>query len=267
METYLHMLKKTHPMREPVLRQMIEALSIPVGSRGLDVGCGIGLPAMLFADAAGEDGHVTGLDLSEEFINHAGRLARKAGYDTRVIFRQGDFDRLQFDADAFDWAVSIDCVGNHPADPLPALRELSRVVKPGGTVALMGYASQHLLPGHPFLEARLNATPTGIAPFTSSMSPERHFSRALGWFDTLGFEQLESRTFIQTYYAPLAKEIHEGLALLIDMRWGGARAEIPEDDWREFERLCMPDSTDFILNRPDYTCFFTYMLFKGSVPV
>ena len=43
------------------------------------------------------------------------------------------------------------------------VKELARVVKPGGSVALLAWSSEKLLPGHPLLEGHLNATSAGIA--------------------------------------------------------------------------------------------------------
>jgi demethylmenaquinone methyltransferase/2-methoxy-6-polyprenyl-1,4-benzoquinol methylase len=50
------------------------------------------------------------------------------------------------------------------------------------------------------------------------------------------------------------------------MLWGKKRSEVQEDDWKEFQRLCRPESPDFILNRPDYYAFYTYSMFSGKVP-
>jgi demethylmenaquinone methyltransferase/2-methoxy-6-polyprenyl-1,4-benzoquinol methylase len=61
---YIHMLSVFHPLRESILRSALEVLQLPSGSRGLDAGCGIGLPALLLAEAVGPTGHVTGLDHS-----------------------------------------------------------------------------------------------------------------------------------------------------------------------------------------------------------
>ena len=68
---YAQMLRVSHSLREPVLRSAIPALQLPAGSRGLDAGCGIGHPATLLAEAVGPVGHVTGLDLSPEFLVYA----------------------------------------------------------------------------------------------------------------------------------------------------------------------------------------------------
>ena len=63
-DAYIRKLLESFPLREPLLRSVIRALRLRKGSLGLDAGCGIGLPALLLAEAVGPAGHVTGLDLS-----------------------------------------------------------------------------------------------------------------------------------------------------------------------------------------------------------
>jgi demethylmenaquinone methyltransferase/2-methoxy-6-polyprenyl-1,4-benzoquinol methylase len=55
------------------------------------------------------------------------------------------------------------------------------VVKTGGTVAILAWSSEKLLPGFLTLEAHLDTTTAGIAPFIKGKSPETHFTRAHGW--------------------------------------------------------------------------------------
>ena len=62
-ESYIDILAEGQILRERLLRAAIRTLRPPRGSRGLDVGCGIGLQAMPLARAVGPGGHVTGLDL------------------------------------------------------------------------------------------------------------------------------------------------------------------------------------------------------------
>ena len=119
-------------LREPVFRSAIQALGFPLGSRGLDAGCGIGLQALLLAETVGPEGHVTGLDLSPEILDYARDVVNKAGLSESISFREGDVRELPFDDDTFDWAWSVDCVGYMPVEPLPLVKELARVVKPGG---------------------------------------------------------------------------------------------------------------------------------------
>jgi demethylmenaquinone methyltransferase/2-methoxy-6-polyprenyl-1,4-benzoquinol methylase len=174
---------------------------------------------------------------------------------------------LPFADDTFDWVWSMDCVGYAPIEPLPLIEELVRVTKPSGRIALLAWSSQQLLPGHPALEAQLNATSVGIAPFSQGKNPDKHFLRALGWLQQLGLESLNVQTFVSTVHAPLSDEIREALKSLFEMRWSGVRQELSQADWLEFQRLCRPDSSDYILNAPDYYGFYTYSLFQGKVPI
>jgi ubiquinone/menaquinone biosynthesis C-methylase UbiE len=264
-DDYAAKLQVTDPLRTPVIEAAIAALRLPEGSSGVDVGCGIGLQIPLLAEAVGPRGHVTGLDVRPEFLAHGKSLVEAAGLTDRVSFREGDLNKLPFDSDEFDWLWSASCAGYPTRRPLALLNELTRVVKPGGTVAILIYTSQALLPGYPLLEARLNATKAGIAPFTRDMSPECHWLRAGGWFRDAGLKEVEAQTFVGEAQAPLSDEIRAALAALIEMRWEGAGPEVGAAAWAEYQRLCLPDSPDFILNRPDYYGFFTETLFHGLV--
>lgn len=263
--THAHKLYLSDFLREPVIRSAIQALKLPLGSRGLDAGCGVGSHTLLLAQAVGLEGHVTGLDRSSDFLARAKEAADRSSVSERVSFRQGDISRLPFDDASSDWVWSVDCAGYAPMEPLPLLRELARVVKPGGSVAILGWSSQQLLPGHPLLEARLNATSTGIAPFVQGRRPESHFLRALGWFRDAGLEHPTAHTFVGDVHAPLSEHIRDALISLIEMRWGEPRSELSAEDWAEYQRLCRPDSPDFILDAPDYYAFFTYSMFHGRV--
>ena len=265
MDTYARMFYVSDPLREPVLRKVIRSLQLPPGSRGLDAGCGIGLQSLLLAREVGNDGHITGLDMSAEYLVHAKKIAEKFELGEQITFKQGDVNRLPFNDNTFDWAWSVDCVGYAPMEPLPSLKELVRVVKPGGFVTVLFWSSQNLLPGYPLLEARLNATAAGIAPFTQGKNPNLHFMRLLGWFREAGFQDCKAQTFISDVCAPLPEDMRCALTALFQMRWGEAQSEVSSKDWRQYQRLCQTGSKDFILNLPDYYAFFTYSLFHGKV--
>jgi ubiquinone/menaquinone biosynthesis C-methylase UbiE len=262
---FVKMAYLTNPLREPVLRSAIQALQLPSGSQGLDAGCGIGLQALLLAEAVGPAGHVTGLDLSPEFLVRAEGVVEQAGLSEQISFQEGDVRELPFDDDTFDWAWSADCVGYAPIEPLPLVKELARVVKPGGSVAIIAWSSEKLLPGHPLLEARLSATSSGIAPFAKGKKPQSHFLRALGWFREAGLAGPTARTFAGDAHAPLTDDLRSALIALFQMRWPGVESELTLEDWAEYQRLCLPESPDFIVDRPDYYAFFTYSMFHGKV--
>ena len=261
----MHSLEATNPLRESTLRAAIETLQLPPGSRGLDAGCGIGLQCVLLAEAVGQIGHVTGLDRSSAFLIRGGEIVKEAGLSERISFQEGDIANLPFDDNAFDWAWSADCIGYGPWEPLPLLKELVRVVKPGGIVAISGWSSETLLPGYPRLEARLQSTSGGIAPFIHGKRPETHFLRALSWFREIGLKEPDATVFADSFRAPLSRRIRNALVDLFAMRWPDAERELSSVDLSEFRRLCQPDSPDFILNLSDYYAFFTHTLFWSKI--
>jgi demethylmenaquinone methyltransferase/2-methoxy-6-polyprenyl-1,4-benzoquinol methylase len=262
---YIQSLMEANPLREPALRSVIQALQLPRGSSGLDVGCGIGLQALLLAEAVGPEGHVTGLDIDAELLAFAENLVREAGLSGQITFRQGDARRLPFDRNSFDWAWSADCVGYPAGELAPFLEEMARVVKPEGSVVVLGWSSQQVLPGYPLLEARLNGTCSGYAPLLQGKGPELHFASALQVFREAGLRDVKAQTFVGEVQAPLEKGERDALASLFAMLWKEPSTAELSDDWAEYRRLSAPDSPDFILDMPGYYGFFTYTMFRGKV--
>ena len=264
-DSYLQQLEESRPLQE-LARPAINVLQLPSGSRGLDAGCGIGHFTFWLAEAVGSGGHVIGLDIAPKFLDYARELADTIGLSEQTSFREGNVDHLPFDDDSFDWAWSSSCVGYAPGDPLLSLKELMRVVKPRGCIALLAWSSEQLLPGYPLLETHLKATPAGVAPFIEGKNPELHFSRALGWFRQIGLRNPKVKTFVGDAHAPLSKEVRIALTSLFQMRWPGVESALSPEDLTVYERICDTNSPDFLLNHPDYYAFFTYTMFWGEVP-
>lgn len=261
---YANRLLLSDVLREPAIRAAIAYLRLPPGSRGLDVGCGVGLHTPLLARAAAPNSFVIGLDRSSDFLALAEERAEKLGSSGQVCFQQGDMICLPFDDETFDWVWSVDTL--HPgmfSDPRQPIHEIIRVLKPGGRIALLYWSSQTLLPGYPALEAHLDATFAQAAPYTKDIPPQLHFSRALGWLRDMGLHDLFARTFVADVYAPLSEQQRGALAMTFQMFWGWLQTTLPLEDWAEFERLCQPESPDFILDRPDYHAFLTYTCFTA----
>jgi ubiquinone/menaquinone biosynthesis C-methylase UbiE len=265
--SYLSMAARIHRVTEPAIRSAICALELPPGSRGLDAGCGVGTHTLWLAEAVSPGGHVTGVDISRECLARAEETARSNGLAKVVSFQYGDMNDLPFDDDAFDWAWNVDTLWPVAGkDPRPLVNELARVVKPGGTIAILFWSSQRLLPGYPLLEARLNATYAANFPYTDDAKPELHILRALRWLQGAGLEEAEVRTFVADIQAPLDDTARKALMASFQMFWGKAKPEVTPEDWASFQRLCQPESPDFILNLPDYYAFITYSLFYGKLP-
>ena len=264
-ELYIQNLLDSNPLREPLLRKIIQSLELPPGSHGLDAGCGIGLQTLLLSEAAGHNGNVTGLDILPELLNYGREMIEKAGLSNQITFRQGDVNHLPFDDELFDWAWSADCIGYPAGDPAPALTELKRVVKPGGTIILLGWSSQLVLPGYPVLEALLNGTCSGYLPFLKDKGPESNFMRALYSLQKEGIEDVRGQTFVGDIRAPLDGSLRTALISLFEMLWGTPQPYVSPEDWRQYQQLCKPESPHFILDIPNYYGFFTYTSFRGRV--
>lgn len=101
----------------------------PVGQKILDVGCGTG--SLSFALAArGDHAEIVGIDVAEPYVAFAGNC----NTDPRTTFRIADASSLPFPDARFDRACS-QLVLQFLPDPLPAVKEMCRVVRPGGMVA------------------------------------------------------------------------------------------------------------------------------------
>lgn len=101
----------------------------------LDIGCGTGDVALsILRQSPGA--RVTGIDPSSGMLALAVAKARRAGLADRVVYRNGDATALPFPDAAFDGIVCAFCLRNI-ADRRAALMEMRRVLRPGGTLAIL----------------------------------------------------------------------------------------------------------------------------------
>lgn len=98
----------------------------------LDVGSGVGGPARFLAETYGCQ--VTGVDLSEPFVEAARYLTARTGQDGKVSFETGSALALPFENGRFDAAL-LQHVAMNIADRPLLYREIRRVLKPGGKFA------------------------------------------------------------------------------------------------------------------------------------
>ena len=116
---------------------LLEAAQIRPGMQVLDVAGGTGDPAIAEAKVVGPQGHVTATDLVPEMLVAAEAEARKTGV-SNITFRQADAESLPFPDESFD-AVTCRLGVMFFTDPVAALREMRRVLKPGGLTALVAW--------------------------------------------------------------------------------------------------------------------------------
>jgi ubiquinone/menaquinone biosynthesis C-methylase UbiE len=118
--------------RRATFQALVAAADVRAGQRVLDVGCGTGYFARLLARAVGPRGLVVGIDPSSAMIAYARRRAGRAG---TCRFQVGTAEALASPAERFDVVVSSLVLHHLPEDlRLPALREMRRTLRPGGTL-------------------------------------------------------------------------------------------------------------------------------------
>jgi SAM-dependent methyltransferase len=117
-----------HPL---ITRERLrEALEPRPGERVLEVGPGTGYYTLDLASWLGPKGQLDIFDIQQEMLDYTQRLAAEAGL-ANVLPRQGDARSLSYENASFDAAVLVTVLGEIP-DQDAALRELRRVLKPGG---------------------------------------------------------------------------------------------------------------------------------------
>lgn len=113
-----------------VASEFIKWLKIPAGGQWLDVGCGTGALSLSILQLA-EPSHIKGIDRAEGFVN----FARAHVQADQVQFDIGDAETLKEGTETYDTVVS-GLVLNFIPHPEIALKEMARVTRPGGVVAV-----------------------------------------------------------------------------------------------------------------------------------
>ncbi len=129
----------------PVGEQAIARMNVAAAADVLDVGCGSGWAARLFSKTAG---HVLGIDVSDEMI----RVAREQSLDlANVEFQVASAENLPFPDNTFTHAFSMESLYYY-ADMGKALREIARVLRPGGLFVTVVDLYQENAPTHQWIE-------------------------------------------------------------------------------------------------------------------
>jgi len=167
---------------------LVDAAGVRPGQAVLDVACGTGVVAREAADRQRGQGRVVGLDLNEAMLVVARRLRPD------IEWLQGDAAALPFDDDAYDVVLCQAALMFFPG-PAVALREMARVVKPGGTVAVQVWASRESQTGFkPFYEVVSRHAGPGAVELISAYWTLGDLDRLTGLFDAAGLEVSSTRT-------------------------------------------------------------------------
>jgi ubiquinone/menaquinone biosynthesis C-methylase UbiE len=118
--------------------------AIRTGETIIDLGSGSGMDSFLAARAAGDDGRVVGIDMTEAQLAKATRLAREHGL-ANVEFRHGHIERLPLEGSSADVVISNGVINLSP-EKTQVFAEAARVLRVGGRLAIADIVTSLQLP-------------------------------------------------------------------------------------------------------------------------
>ena len=207
----------THGHHESVLRshrwrtaENSAAYLLPHLSSGttvLDIGCGPGTITADFATLV-TPARVTALEVTEEALGLARAEIRRRGL-AGVDFVVGDVHRLDFADDMFD-VVHAHQVLQHVGDPVAALREMRRVTRPGGVIAVRDsdYAAFAWYPRLPALDEWLNLYERVARGNGGEPDAGRHL---LAWAHAAGFTEVTASSSTWCFASPADRDWWGGM--------------------------------------------------------
>jgi ubiquinone/menaquinone biosynthesis C-methylase UbiE len=263
-------LERMNRFQEPEARRILADLQLAPASRGLDVGCGVGLYALWLAEAVGPGGRVVAIEPEPAKVEAARAAVGAAGAADRLEFVPGDGTAIPLPDGSVDWVWCGDVL-HHIVETGSALREFIRVVRPGGLIVIKEsqVPAAMFLPGHPELERRIQ-----IAEIRRTLDEgggrsfqERRQSTPAA-LHAAGLQEVTTRTYVLERRAPLGPAARDYLQHTVFSRnWGDRLRELlSAEDWRERSRLCEEGSPDNVLRSPAYYCLYPITVFSARRP-
>src|SRR5690348_16404740 len=175
---HLGVLDQVHTRGLAATAELAKLAGITADASVLDVGSGVGGPARFLA--ATYHCRITGVDLSEPFVEAARYLTERTGQSGQVSFETGNALELPFDDGRFD-VVLLQHVAMNISDRARLYREIRRVLKSGGRFATFDVVSNGSEPHYPLPWARRAATSFLLTTDATREAIEAAGFRTLAW--------------------------------------------------------------------------------------
>ncbi len=255
---YDPLLRAFHRAFAPELRRIIDDLPLSGAARILDLCCGDGFYSELLARRLDESGELTLADRNGPYLERARR--RLATKTRRVPFRIVSCDAryLPFDEAAFDlvWCaqsfISLD-------DPLTVVKEMRRVVRPGGFVAILESDELHhlLLPWPVELEIAVESAAHASFRARYGAGAKAAPARRLGvLLRQAGLKARRKKTYAADRQAPFSLAVERFLRRHVRFLRKVVRPHLKAADWQRFVRFTDAAEPASIFRRrdADLTC-------------
>jgi ubiquinone/menaquinone biosynthesis C-methylase UbiE len=248
-----------HRAHRPELRQIIRDLNIPGNARVLDVACGDGVYGRWMTEELGPKGVIIGADRSSAYL----KLAKRQCVTGKHSFVSADIESLPFASNVFDIVWCAQSLVSLP-DPLAAIKEMCRVLRPGGRSVILENDSLHeiMLPWPEELELAIRAAQWSALKASKGHPEKRYIGRRLsGVMRRAGLIDVSRKTYATDRVAPLKEEEREFLVHHLD----GLRAIVwpylSPTHRRAFDRVMdfgvdqsVLEGTDFEMTWLDVVC-------------
>jgi len=136
------------PDMQAVNQKLCETVAAKPGERLLEVGSGSGIVCRMLASQLQPSGQVVGVDISPEMTTEAQKYAFAEEIARGITFETGTAESLPYPEASFDGALAARLL-LHAAEPDTVIREMKRVVKPGGRVVVMDWDFDTVTVDHP----------------------------------------------------------------------------------------------------------------------
>jgi SAM-dependent methyltransferase len=246
------------------LRRAVRAVPLRPAAEVLDVPCGDGFYTVGLARRLHPAGRIVAADLSDAYLDRARRRFARTPRLAPAEFVTADAYKLPFDDGRFDlvWcAQSLISL----RDPIAALKEMRRVVRPGGAVAILEDDEFHrVLVNWPVdleLDVQRAVAEATRARYGSrtGRSPAR---RLIGLFRETGLRPRWKKTFAADRQAPFGPKVERFLERHLRDTQSFAAPHLSADKRAALERAADPADPQSVLRRPDaeLTCLTTLFL-------
>jgi SAM-dependent methyltransferase len=225
-EAYVGLMRNLEPFRSDLMARLAPRL----GETILDLGTGPGEPAITIAGEVGPSGHVTGVDLSENMVAIAKKVAAARGRGN-VDFRAMDCGALDFPDASFDAAVSSFGFQIF-TDPEAAAREAHRVIRRGGRIAVSVWSTGDRVPWiHAIIRPMLEHTEPDETGYIPTPYETGGPGEMTGLLERVGFTNATEER--RRYFLTFADEDAYFAAILKATPIGHSLSEEPENVQQE----------------------------------
>ncbi len=209
--------RQSAAMGRPMTEAIVAETKVEPGMRVLDVACGTGEPAISLALLLKGTGLVLGVDISSQPLNLSAQRARERGLGN-VGFQQADVHNLPFATGHFD-RVTCRLGVMFFSDLARALREMRRMLKPGGRITLLAWGPMQ----QPYFESTIGAILRSVAGSALPASGRQMFR--FGEAGTL------ATALAEVGFSSIEEEFR-----VIPWSWPGT----PEEVWDYFQEVTVP---------------------------